>query len=186
MKIRFLFYKAKLGDGHVIDNLISGWTGLLSLFRLNLNLYGFSHMEVWIPEPECFNGFEWQNMGDYQGLCFSSASRGDRVGVRWAPANEVLKHPKRWSYVECDVDLERLEVAMQESNKLVNKPYDYAGIWGFVIPFVKNNPDKWYCSEVCCWFGKLCNIYKKKHKMISPLRAAQILIGCQGRKLKKL
>ena len=151
MKIRFLFYKAKLGDGKILDNLISGWTGMLSLFRLDLRLLGFSHMEVWLPDE----------IGNFTyGSCLSSASRGGKVGVRFAPAEEVLKNPKRWWYIEVEVKPERLEVALEEAKRLVGLPYDYAGILGFVIPFVKNDPGKWYCSEISCWFGKLCGIYK--------------------------
>ena len=175
VRIRFMFYHAKWGDGKWLDNAISIWTSLLSLLRLDLRLLGFSHEEVLIPDEE--GSFE-------NGVCFSSTTRGGSEGVRFAPAKEVLKHPERWSYIEVPVSAEDLEVAMAEAQKLIGMPYDYWGIAGFVCPIVKQRPDEWYCSEVSHWFARLCKVVHKPRHMVSPLRKAQILIG-MGYKLRK-
>jgi len=121
----------------------------------------------------------------YRGQCFSSASRGGKIGVRFAQAKEVLTHPERWRWVTVQVEGERFEIALAEAWRRVRAPYDWAGIFGFVFwPFVRQNKNKWYCSEVCCWFGYLVRAYHKRYKLISPLRAAQKLLD-QGYRLKK-
>ena len=94
----------------------------------------------------------------------------------FAPASEVLgKHPERWDYIECEVDPERLEVAVEEAKKLVGKGYDYWALFGFFNPLPIQDAKKWYCSEICDWFKVLAGIYKKRHKRVSPRRSAYLL-----------
>jgi hypothetical protein len=37
---------------------------------------------------------------------------------------------------------------LEEARKLAGAKYDHAGIWGFVRRKKKQNPDKWFCSEL--------------------------------------
>ena len=112
----------------------------------------------------------------FRGRCFSSTTRGDANGVRFAPAFSVVgKHPDRSDYIEVDVDAERLEVAVQEAERLVGADYDYGYILSFLQPFVFQKKSDWACSEICDWFKKLCRIIPKRHKRISPRRSAYLL-----------
>lgn len=186
-RIRFLFYKVGLLEGKWYNNGISLVTGILSIARLDFRLWGFSHQEVWVPASG--NRFQAPralvDKDEYWGQCFSAASRGGKIGVRLAPANEVLKNPKRWRYIEVKVDAERLSIAIEQANRVMGAGYDWWGIISFLIPIVKQRDKKWFCSELCCWFGYLVRAYKKRYKKVSPLRAAQILVS-YGHELKRL
>ncbi len=114
----------------------------------------------------------------YAGKCFSSTTRGDSEGVRFAPASEVIgKHPGRWMYIEFEVDEKKFEFAMFHAKKQVGKKYDFAGVAGFVVPFWPDDKKKWYCSEICEWFRWFCNWGERlaPRKPISPRRSALIL-----------
>ena len=179
MKIRFLFYKAKMPDGEWIDDGISIWTWILAAVSFDFKRlkYNYSHVEIWLNgDGRTFRSVK----GRVIGKCFSSTTRGGAEGVRFAPARKVLKHPERWDYVEFEVDAERLEVAMVEARKLVGKKYDYAGLFGFFSPFNIHDKNKWYCSEVCAWFAYLVRILPKRHRRISPRRLARKLVDAGG------
>ena len=164
---------------------------MLGLFyNWKLLKYNFSHEEIWLPDKE-YNrihntfgdGFVAEKTGGsanfnfcgYIGECFSSTTRGAADGVRFAPASEVLKHPERWSYIEFEVDPERLEVALEESKKIVGLKYDFWGVFGFIQPFAFQDPKKYFCSELCDWFKVLCGIHPKRQKRVSPRRSAYLL-----------
>jgi len=196
MKIRFLFYKAAI-DGKPLDDAISLWTFFLAIIRLDIESlkFNYSHVEVWIPSTyeDEFSCIESDGHTAYGGQCFSSTTRGECEGVRWAPANKVLKHPERWVYQEFEVDDERFEVFFDESMRLVGKKYDYLGLFGFFVPWNTQDKNKWYCSEICTWGVRLLNLLPKKKKWydtelavrifglpyarISPRRLAKVLGG---------
>ncbi len=180
MKIRFIYHKpqGERGVGKAIVALT--WVYALFYAKGKALKLDYSHEEVWLPDEDgifIFNNIGAHLIGSqYAGQCFSSTTRGDAEGVRFAPAQCVIgKHPERWDYIEVNVDPERLEVAVAEARRLVGKKYDYLGIFGFINPFPVHSKDKWYCSEVCDWFKVLLRIYPKRHKRISPRRAAYIL-----------
>ena len=171
MKIRFVFHNPKGERG--IGIAIVAYTWLLGLFYNRKVLpYNFSHMEIWFAD----------NAGNFEnGHCFSSTTRGNSDGVRYAPASEILfKHPERWSYIECEVDPLRILVAKEEAQRLVGKKYDYLGIFGFVTPFPIHHKDKWFCSEICMCFAYLIRATNKRYKRISPRRAAYKLARLYG------
>lgn len=168
-KIRFLYHKPQGERG--IGKAIVAWTWFLGLFyNWKVLKYNYSHSEVWTPDEDGF--FEFAETYCL-GYVFSSTTRGDYDGVRFASAGRILdKHPERWDYIECEVDKARLEVAIEEAKKLVGKKYDYLGIFGFVNPLPVHSKDKWYCEEICNWFKYLCRLVKKISKRISPRRSA--------------
>ena len=176
MKLRILFHNPK-GE-HGIGKAIVGLTWVYGLFYGGWQAlkYHFSHVEVWIPDEDGFFNSPWVQKADisihYYGQCFSSTTRGDWNGVRFAPASEVLKHPERWSYIEIEVDDDRFEIAMDAAKRQLDKPYDFLAILGFVTPFGVQNKNKWYCSEICSWFIDLCKGERWQFKRISPRRMA--------------
>lgn len=184
MRIRFVFHNPTGERG--IGKAIVGWTWLLAFVSLQWKRlkYDYSHEEIWMPWDDKGETDSWRmhpDFGPYLGQCFSSTTRGGARGVRFASASAIIgKHPERWDYIECEVDAERLEVAVEEAGKLVGRGYDYLGLFGFFQPLVIQDDKKWYCSEICDWFKFLVRVHPKRHKRISPRRAAHLLAEKYG------
>ena len=158
MKLRFVFYKAKI-DGRPLDDAINIWTGILALFsgwgRLK---YNYSHAEVWLPDEQGYFKMHWRVGGHVlRGRCFSSTTRGSFTGVRFENAKIVLKNEARWDWLEFEVDNERYEVVCELMAQEEGKPYDYAGLFSFFNPFNTQKKDAWYCSEICSWAAWLAS-----------------------------
>ncbi len=194
-KIRFVYHKPKgefrLWPPRLIGSAIVGLTWIYALFygKGKALKYNYSHEEVWLPDENGeFGGIkpcgkrriDNAHQVLFKGECFSSTTRGEWKGVRFAPAYEVLKHPDRWDYIEVEVDSERLEVAVAEAHRLVGAGYDFLGILGFLNPFPVQNKIWWYCSEVCHWFKRLCYSGTPAEKRISPRRSAYKLAKAWG------
>lgn len=180
MKIRFAFHK---GKDLFVGKAIVVWTWVLGLlYNWGVLKYNFSHEELWLPDK--FGDFTDTNEAGeivYLGRCFSSTTRGEWNGVRFAPAQEIIgKHPERWDYIECDVDPERLEIALEAAERLTGAKYDFMGIFGFIQPFIVQDPKKWYCSEILDWFKFLTRVHHKRQKRVSPRRAAYLLARKYG------
>ena len=191
MKLRSVYHTPKGERG--IGKWIVGWTWVLAVFYSVPGLfrkppegktrwqaykqalkYNFSHEELWIPDSlGSFRDF----IDGYTGKCFSSTTRGDSNGVRFAPASEVLgKHPGRWKYIEFEVDDKLFDNAMVSMGKKVGNKYDFVAVTtGFVTPVLIDDKDKNYCSGVCCWAKWLMNVLRKWWKVISPRRSALIM-----------
>ena len=188
MKIRFLFHNPK-GERGVGKGIVA-WTWVLGLFyNWKVLKYNFSHEEVWLPD--CIGKWwfseyhrDWKSEDSPMGRCFSSTTRGSANGVRFEWAYEVLKHPERWSYIEVEVDKILLEKAVVEAEKLVGLKYDYLGLFGYFQPFIIQDKNRWYCSEILDWLKVLCGIYPKREKRVSPRRAAYILSKRWGEPVK--
>ncbi len=179
--IRFLFYKAAV-DGKWLDDAISIYTGI---FPCNWGTKGYSHVECWFadengefeildPEPQHCGDDNWDVK--YAGQCFSSTTRGDAKGVRFAPASEVLRHPERWDYQEFEVKGKTLRIIKGWCALQVGLKYDFAGLFGFFLPFNIHNERRWYCSEVCGYTAYLFSLIKHR-KRISPRRLSKVLGG---------
>ncbi len=179
VKIRFVFHH---GKDSFVGRAIIVWTWILALcYNWKALSKNYSHVEIWIPY-EHNNKKRWfynEYTKHYCGKFFSSTTRGTANGVRFTSASEVLKHPERWSYIECEVDPERLEVTLEEAKKLVGKKYDFWALFGFFNPFPVQDDKRWYCSEICNWFSVLCGIGWRE-KRISPRRFAYNLAKIWG------
>jgi hypothetical protein len=147
--------------------------------------YNYSHAETGLPDE--FGNFEYesdhpsdQGVIYYRGQCFSSTTRGEDNGVRFAPASEVLKHPKRWSYIEVEVNEKRLELVRKWMVSQQDKLYDYAGIIGFFTPWNTHHARKWYCSEICASAAFKLFMLDKLYRRISPRRLAKVLAEKYG------
>ena len=180
MKLRSLYHKGT-GEGiFSVGRWIILWTGFLGLFhsRWKSLPFNYSHEELWIPDDKGFFHSPWVQVADkrirYYGQCFSSTTRGDAEGVRFAPASEVLKHPERWDYIEFEVDDEWWADYLDEMKQEVGKKYDFMGISGFILPFGQQDDNKWYCSEICCWVKNMLTV-TSFDPPISPRRSAMLL-----------
>ena len=97
--VRVLFYKAGK-DRTIIDNLISGYTGIF-----NPGTGPYAHTEIWWPDKDG----RFLNEGSdgcglfftgFAGECYTSSMRDGGVGTIVRPASEVLTHPERWDFAE--------------------------------------------------------------------------------------
>jgi hypothetical protein len=118
--LKIAFYKAWVA-GDLKDKLISIWT-----------LGPYSHCELIFSD----------------GVSFSSSWRDDGVGVRY---KDIHYLPKRWTFIDIPATEEQeLEVRSWCDTKVVeNAKYDWRGIIQFVIPFIKQSDEDWFCSEIC-------------------------------------
>ena len=172
-KIRILFYKAKFGDGHWVDNAIATWTGTWNLNWKRIFRKGFfpepdSHCELWVPgvfhqslcPDESIMVFEepasnfQKGMGmdsdHFYGTCWTSTMRGDNNGVVSRPASEVLKNPERWCYYEVEVDSVEDLVEFMDQIVKANQGYSKRDILKFFNPLMLN----FFRSNVCMFSNK--------------------------------
>jgi len=183
MKKRYVFHKGKdswVGRGIVV------WTFALGIARLDFKSlkYNYSHVEEWSPDDVGL----FSNIPTYAdpapilyGECYSSTTRGEANGVRFAPACEVLHNPERWDYIEFDVPDNLVRTVKPLLRNKVGRKYDFSGIYGFALPWNPQNPFKEYCSELCCWTAWLyCILMGKLIKRISPRRLAKLLVQAGG------
>ena len=164
MKVRFLFYRADIA-GHFVGKVISFWTGL---FPCNWGTPPYCHVEVWFPDVT----------GVFSAMSFlySSATRGDKgSGVRFAYRDVVLKHPERWDVIECDVKRVDLETTLEWLDSQQGKKYDFLGILGFFWPKPLENPNRWYCSELCIRAAWMMDVVAYKWRRISPRRMSKVI-----------
>jgi len=83
-----------------------------------------------------------------QGLCFSSSERDG--GVRFKLESDVIQlHPENWDLLDvtnnADAALKMLAFCIDQNGK----KYDWPAIFGFKLTCLKEDPDKWYCTEIC-------------------------------------
>jgi hypothetical protein len=60
------------------------------------------------------------------------------------------EHPERWDLIPVPTTAVEEEVVRAFCRAQIGCRYDKAGCVRFVIPFWKEHPDKWFCSEVVC------------------------------------
>ncbi len=202
MRVRFVFHK---GKDSWLGRAIVAYTWLLAVVRLDFKSlkYNFDHVSVWFPDEDgefkseltpfypclkhkgCLQHWTHPCEGcgriggsPYLGECFSSTTRGNAKGVRFAPASEVLHHPDRWMYQEYEVG-ENLPLVKETMKKYVGSKYDFAGIAGFFSPINTEVKEKWYCSEICAYIAWMLVLIegKERIKRISPRRLAKVLGG---------
>jgi len=157
---RKLWYKAKIGDGHILDDGISIWTtfwnavwlaacGIGNTARGRFRLAGtrfkeawqvikhrYSHEETWWPDLA--GDFESIDYGEHIwcGECFTSTVRGKINGTVIRPASEVLKNVHRWDCTEITVSDEEFEDAKfwAKIQAFFNVGYSKKMIGSFFVP----------------------------------------------------
>ena len=173
--VRVLFYKAGK-DRTIIDNLISGYTGIF-----NPGTGPYAHTEIWWPDED----------GNYEnGECYTSSMRDGGVGTIVRPASEVLTHPERWDFAEIVIsrerELSRLATAIELARGEVanNKGYDKLCILSFFLPFRVHSSHKQICSEAVQTFLFNCGVFTRI-EVLSPRRLSSRLTD-MGYRLKPL
>lgn len=104
------------------------------------------------------------------GRCFS-ASGHDGV-ARW----KVQDLSTAWDFVSIPgVTVEQETTAAAFVDPLHGTRFDYMAIYSFVLPFLPDDPARWYCSELCLVvLQQCCGLLKCLDKKIHPNRLFKI------------
>lgn len=179
-RIRILFYRAKIGDKHWLDDAISLWTGIF-----NWGTGPYSHVELWVPDR---NGDFYRHAYDHlrtsgkkryiagpYGDCYTSTMRGGAKGVCKRPANEVLKNPKRFDYAEFDISEKLYNRMIKVAEWWVkhNKGYDKKAIASFFWYKRIHDAAKWICSEFVYFLLVAAGVFRIRSLCPSPRRLSR-------------
>lgn len=191
-KIRIIFYRAKLGDKHALDDVISLWTGIF-----NWGTGPYSHVELWVPDKHGeFGGvkpvgkidLEAAHQTLFKGTCYTSTMRGDSKGVVKRPASEILKNAKRWDYCEIEVSEEMDYADMidtAETAVRIGFGYDFKAVMSFFWPWRVHDGNKYICSEFVYLLLNDLGVFKGFGKCPSPRRLSRWLTN-KGYKIRSL
>ncbi|MCE5185058.1 MAG: hypothetical protein LLF76_02910 [Planctomycetaceae bacterium] len=196
-RVRFLFHRAKMGDGHAIDDGINLWTTIWNPGVWFKPFLRSSHAEVWQPYDDCFTVAEyklkhghiqpWMKDRRFIGRCYTSTMgaiggmnrKGNGVVVR--PAHAILdQHPNRWYFYETEITTQALATANTWANKLVlnNPGYGLAEIASFFLPWRINTP-RMICSEFTSNWAAQAGLPFGDNKVPEPVKLS-LRIYAQG------
>lgn len=167
MKLQIAQYRADKQDGHFLDDAIAGWTKIF-----NWKTPPYSHSELIFLE---------------KGVCFSSATRGNFNGVRFALIEEVVwQHPERWDIYQKDFTSEQVEEIYKRAKSIEGCKYFYTGIFlDFFLPLglighvVGDFENQWYCSQ-SVWYA-----ITGDRKRVSPRRLTTWILNNGWTLIKK-
>ena len=123
------FYKAEHAD--VVGKLISWWTKW-DLYTWKKTAGRFCHVELIFSD----------------GMSFSSQEKADSDGSNYGVRFKKIEysHPERWMFLRFPIKNE--SKIRKEASLLIGNKYDWLGILLYqFLPFGKENPKAWYCSE---------------------------------------
>lgn len=87
----------------------------------------YSHCELLFADGHMFSSDAWTG------------------GVRWNTNYDL----SNWDLVEIPCTSAQERTLKAWCADLAGKKYDWLGVLWFVLPFVPESPDKWFCSELC-------------------------------------
>lgn len=89
----------------------------------------YSHCELLLPDGRMFSSDGWDN-----------------GKVRYT-SNYNLDN---WDFLTLDIKECELNTLISWCDHKVNLKYDWLGVFRFIIPFIKQDPERWFCSELIC------------------------------------
>lgn len=128
MIIHLAFFKAKYG-------------GLFSKVIKRATRSEYSHVEMIFP----MRIYDKKNNRELS-LCFSSYEKEGGVRFKF-----IYLNPKKWDLIPIEISDDSYHELLSFAASLCDAGYDWAGILKFVLPFVRQRPNKFFCSEVCVY-----------------------------------
>jgi len=131
----------------------------------------------------------WLTLGPYSHCEFlfsdwqcCGATPINDAGVRWAPASIILTDLTKWDFLDLPLNVEQEDILRTWCDGEIGCKYDWNDILRFVLKFLPEDPDRWFCSEFCLagiqQIGmssgltcKLCLSDLQQIKMFSGLKA---------------
>lgn len=134
----------------------------------------YSHVEIIFPDMKIHDTKNNRLLS----LCFSSYEKEGGVRFKF-----IHLTPEKWDILTFQVSDEQYEALMALGSSLADAKYDWAGIMGFVLPWRKDRPDRFFCSEVVLYvMQEVLGIFKyvdagktspgKLHEYLSTLVTA--------------
>jgi hypothetical protein len=75
----------------------------------------------------------------------------DALQGRGVTARSFGELDRPFDLFELHADPLQVKVMYRAAREQVGKKYDWGGIWGFVRRALRQNPDRWFCSELVAW-----------------------------------
>lgn len=97
----------------------------------------YSHCEFLFPDGRMFSADAWS-----------------KSQVRFTTDYNL----DNWDIVRIDISTEQMAKLLKWCEFKSDSKYDWLGVIRFVIPFIPQDPDKWFCSELCAAGLKYINI----------------------------
>lgn len=98
----------------------------------------------------------WLTLGPYSHCEFlfsdwqcCGATPINNAGVRFAPAAEVLTNLSKWYFLDLPLKASEEEHLRTWCSGEVGCPYDWNDIFRFGLKFLPEDPNAWFCSELC-------------------------------------
>lgn len=113
----------------------------------------FYHKEEVLPKLLQWFSFGTKNHVSIQLDDVIYEAIGGRLGTSgvFMSGDVYCYHPEKkkdWSLVSIKVNIQNKSSVKDFLRNQVGKGYDYRGIYGFLLRFIKHNENKWYCSEL--------------------------------------
>lgn len=100
----------------------------------------FGRNKHWISRTiQLITRFKFSHVGILDGGYVIEAK--GPIGVVKTPLFDFLERYDETEFRKIDGDIRR-------ARKLIGKPFDKSGILAFILPWKKQNPEEWFCSEV--------------------------------------
>lgn len=100
----------------------------MTCWRTNGN---HSHVEIIFADGFSFSSSQWDGGVRFKDILYTSTDKWD-----------ILDIP--------DMGVRKEKLMKEWCESQVGKKYDYRGILRFFVGVKEDNPDKWFCSEICC------------------------------------
>jgi len=119
----------------------------------------------------------WRDWSDYShvdlimpdGRLIGAYSNGVVIGYPHIVSNKII--------VSIVVTQEQADKIYKGAMSQLGKPYDYAGIFGFVTNRDWQEDDSWFCSELIAWIFKEAGINLLRFDNISRISPADLLLS---------
>ena len=120
-------------------------------------------------------------------LIFPTAGRAltslPKTGVRWVIHTYPADLWELW-----DIGYEWAEDFVQEwARKEIGSPYDWKGVFRFVLKFLRQSKCCWFCSEIDVAAMQQCNLFRRvKPWKVSPNRLRSMLKRAGFRRVRQV
>lgn len=99
----------------------------------------YSHVEMIFPQHKIYDPVKDRMLS----LCFSSYEKEGGVRFKFIHIN-----PEKWDIITIPIEEYKIPKLLAYAASLCDCKYDWAGIFGFVLPFIRQRPTRFFCSEV--------------------------------------
>jgi hypothetical protein len=88
----------------------------------------------------------------------------------------IVFDSSRWDFIPVQLTLEQQLAVLALCEEENGSGYDFLGVFRFLIPSIKESPDKWFCSEICAAALQRAGLLRgEKPWQLHPNKLAQLL-----------